>query len=57
MSDKANEILKSLQNGSLPNLKTNTNSTNAGVDTSQRGIDRTTFGLQTLNEGANPNQK
>ena len=57
MSDEAKNVIKSLQNGTLPPLKTQPTSTTTnshGIDNSQRsGLDATKFGLQTINEGVN----
>lgn len=51
MTDQANEILQMLQNGSLPDLNANSTNTGTGIDTSQRELGESNFGLQTLNEG------
>lgn len=50
MSEEAKKIIDTIKQGKLPPL--NTTSTK-GTQSSQRGIDHSTFGLQTLNEGAN----
>ncbi len=53
MSDEAKEILNTIKNGNLPPLNTppsNSPTSGLGIEISQRGLDRTTFGLQTFNE-------
>lgn len=55
MSTETKEIIKTVGQGHLPPLsqttkETTTSSTN-GTQDSQRGLDKTTFGLQNLNEG------
>ena len=54
MSDEATDILISLQNSTLPNLDSGSN---LGLETSERGLVKTNFGLQTLNEGLSPKHK
>lgn len=50
MPSDAKDILKSLQKGNLPSLKSQPDSSStkstSGLDISQRGLDRSTFGLQ-----------
>lgn len=55
MSKETKEIIKIVGQGHLPPLSqstkgTTTSSTN-GTQDSQRGLNKTTFGLQNLNEG------
>lgn len=56
MSDSAEKIITSLQNGKLPPLKTQKakESTQgaSGIQTSQRGLELTKFGLQSITEKA-----
>lgn len=49
MSEEAKKIIDAVQNGNLPPLpSSNSSSENQG---DQYGINKTTFGLQPLNEG------
>ena len=47
MSEDAKKTIKIIQGGKLPPLNT---SNSQGTELSQRGIDHSTYGLQTLNE-------
>ena len=49
MSEDAKKTIETIKSGNLPPLNT-TNS--KGTQSSQRGIDHSTFGLQNLNESA-----
>lgn len=49
MSEEAEKIIQTIKQGSLPSLTINNDK---GTQSSQRGIDHTTFGLQSLNEKA-----
>ena len=57
MSDEAKNIIASVEKGILPPLKTQPKNTSSGIETSKRGLDRTTFGLQTLNEQVDRSKK
>ena len=50
MSEEAKKIISSIDKGVLPPLKSQPKNTSSGLEVSKRGLDRTTFGLQTLNE-------
>lgn len=47
MSEEAKKIIQTIKQGKLPPLNT---TVSKGTQSSQRGIDHSTFGLQTLNE-------
>ena len=48
MSEEAKKIISSVNKGVLPPLKSQPKNTSSGLEVSKRGLDRTTFGLQTL---------
>ena len=50
MSEEAKKTIETIKQGKLPPLNT---TTTKGKQSSQRGIDHSTYGLQYLNEGAN----
>lgn len=49
MSEEAEKVIQTIKQGSLPSLTINNDK---GTQSSQRGIDHTTLGLQSLNENA-----
>lgn len=53
MSDEAKKIVASVDKGVLPPINTQPKNSNSGIDTSTRGLDRTTFGLQKISEQLN----
>ena len=57
MSEEAKKIIASVDKGVLPPLKVQPKNTSSGLDVSKRGLDRTTFGLQTLNEHIDRSKK
>ena len=60
-SNNAKDIVNALQKGELPPLSAQSvdNSTveGIGIEISQRGLGKTTFGLERVNEGLDPNKK
>ena len=57
MSEEAKNIIASVDKGILPPLNVQLKNTSSGIETSKRGLDRTTFGLQTLNEQVDRSKK
>ena len=61
MSEETKKIISAVKQGHLPPLYQSSdslsNSSTNGIENSQRGLDRTTFGLQSLNEGLEINTK
>jgi hypothetical protein len=53
MSDEAKKIVASVNKGVLPPISKQPKNSNPGIDTSTRGLDRTTFGLQKIAEHLN----
>lgn len=51
MSDEAKNIINTVNNGELPVIPLATDALTKGLQSSQRGIDKSTFGLQNLSEG------
>lgn len=56
MSQDAKETINAIKSGNLPPLN-DTNNSATGLETNQRGIDSTNFGLQTITEGKKTNNK
>ena len=48
MSEDSKKTIETIKSGKLPPLNT---SNSKGTELSQRGIDHSTYGLQSLNEG------
>ena len=57
MSEEAKNIIASVDKGILPPLNVQPKNTSSGIETSKHGLDRTTFGLQTLNEQVDRSKK
>ena len=58
MKDSAEEFVNAINEGKLPPIPSNSNSTsNNGIQTSERGLSNSTFGLQSLNESFDSNKK
>ncbi len=53
MSDEAKKIVASVDKGVLPPISKEPKNSNPGINTSTRGLDRTTFGLQKIAEHLN----
>ena len=55
MSEEAKKIIKIIDQGHLPPLSQSTNGATAfstnGIQSSQRDLNKTTYGLQSINEG------
>ena len=57
MSKDAKETINAIKSGNLPPINNNSDNSTSGLETNQRGIDRTNFGLQTITEGQKINRK
>lgn len=51
MSEDAKNTINAIKSGNLPPINNSNGDQRVGIGTSQRGLDRTTFGLQTISEG------
>lgn len=60
-SNNAKDIANALAKGELPPLSAqpfnNSTAEGIGIEISQRGLGKTTFGLQRINEGVEPKKK
>ncbi|WP_178666699.1 hypothetical protein [uncultured Eubacterium sp.] len=50
MSEDAKNTINAIKSGNLPPINKSNSNQSVGIGTSQRGLDRTTFGLQTISE-------